>query len=163
MTRRKVGGDERTLSTTQRDSEAARLREMGHGWLAIAQQLGYASPGHAHTAVQKLLERIPVENVTALRAMENRRLDAARLAALRILERRHVAVSNGQLVYQASDDPTAKPVPVEDDGPALKALENLVRISERVAKLNGLDAPQQVELSGAVNWTLVGVDPSDLT
>jgi len=160
MTRRKVGGDERAIKTTERDRTAAQLREDGVGWLVIAERLGYASPGHAHQAVQKLLDRIPVEAVEALRKSENARLDAARAAALDVLRRRHVAVSNGQLVYEDKD---GRQRPVEDDAPALKALEVIVRISERMAKLNGLDAAQQVELSGAVNWTLVGVDPEALT
>ena len=160
MTRRKVGGDERAVSTTERDRKAAQLREDGIGWQVIADTLGYASPGHAHQAVQKLLDRIPVEAVTSLRASENKRLDAARAAALAVLRRRHVAVSNGRLVYEDKDGAER---PDEDDAPALKALEVIVRISERMAKLNGLDAAQQVELSGAVNWTLVGVDPEALT
>ena len=161
MASRKVnGGNERTAERTERDRAAAQLREDGFGWLVIAERLGYSSPGHAYTAVQKLLDRIPVEAVEALRKSENARLNAARVDALAVLRRRHVAVSNGQLVYEDKD---GRSRPVEDDAPALKALEVIVRISERMAKLNGLDAAQQVELSGAVNWTLVGVDPEALT
>lgn len=107
-----------------------------------------------------MLDRIPVEAVASLRATENARLEAARLAALEILRRRHVAISNGQIVYEDKD---GRLRPIEDDAPALKALEVIVKINEAMRKLNGLDAPQQVELSGTVNWTLAGVDPKELT
>jgi hypothetical protein len=160
MTRKTPGGDERALSTTERDRTAAQLREDGHSWLAIAEKLGYASAGHAYNAVRKLLDRIPVEAISSLRATESARMEAARLAALEILRRRHVAISNGQLVFEDKD---GRLRPIEDDAPALKALEVIVKISERMARLNGLDAPQQVELSGTVNWTLVGVDLEALT
>lgn len=159
----RIAGDERTVTKTDRDRQAAQMREDGHGWLAIADKLGYASPGHAHNAVRQLIDRIPVEAVQSLRRHETARLEAARVSAIEVLRRRHVAISNGQIVYMPNDDPKTKPRPIEDDGPALKALEVIVKISERLAKLNGLDAPQQVELSGAVNWTLVGVDPEELS
>lgn len=156
------GAQNRTLKTVERDREAAQLREDGHTWLDIAGRLGYASAGAAHTAVKRLLDRIPVEAVAELRATENRRLEAARVAALDILRRRHIAVSNGRLVYIA-DEATGAERPVEDDGPALKALEVIVKIDEAVRKLNGLDAPQQIELAGQVTWKVVGIDPTELT
>lgn len=159
-TRKASTGAPRVLSRTDRDREAAQLREDGHSWLAITDKLGYSSPGHAHDAVKRLLDRIPVEAVASLRATENARLEAARLAALEILRRRHVAISNGQIVYEDKD---GRLRPIEDDAPALKALEVIVKINEAMRKLNGLDAPQQVELSGTVNWTLAGVDPKELT
>jgi hypothetical protein len=151
---------EPTVALRERDRNAAQLREDGWHWAAIAEHLGYASPGAAHTAVKRMLDRIPVEAVAELRATENQRLAAARKAALDILRRRHIAVSQGRLVYETVDGVEK---PVEDDAPALKALEVLVKIDEAVRKLNGLDSPQQIELSGAVNWTLVGVDPDALT
>lgn len=158
MVARKAG-DQREISKVERDTVAAKLREDGHSWIEIARKLGYASPGHACQAVKKLLDRIPVEAIADLRATENARLEAMRLSAIGILRNRHIAYSNGRLVYEIKG---GVEVPVTDDGPALKALEVLIKVDEAVRRLNGLDAPQQLSLSGSVNVTLVGVDVEGL-
>ena len=56
-----------------------------------------------------------------------------------IAERFHVAISNGRVVYQGEN-------PVKDDGPALQAIDRLLKIQERRARLIGLDAPVKHEV-----------------
>jgi hypothetical protein len=50
-----------------------------------------------------------------------------------------------------------------DDGPVLQAIDRLIRISERRAKLRGLDAPVTGQAGATVRYELVGVDPEQLT
>lgn len=62
-------------------------------------------------------------------------------AAMEVLEREHVTVSNGRVV--SLDDGT----PLPDDGPVLQAIDRLLRIQERRARLLGLDAPVKRDLT----------------
>lgn len=146
--------------TVERDAEAARLRARGIGWQAIADQLGYGNPGTAYKAAQRALKRIVQEPAEELRQIELMRLDDMYQHALAVLERLHVAVSMGKVVrhrvpvpvldkdgFQVTDPGTGEPmtklatVEVYDDGPALAALDRMLRIQERRARLLGLDAP----------------------
>ena len=45
-----------------------------------------------------------------------------------------------------------------DDGPTLNAIATLLKVSERLSKLLGLDAPAKVEADTTVKYTLNGID-----
>ena len=53
-----------------------------------------------------------------------------------VLQRNHVVVSQGRVVELDG-------VPIPDDAPVLAAIDRLLKIQERRAKLLGLDAPTQ--------------------
>jgi hypothetical protein len=58
---------------------------------------------------------------------------------LEILDKQHVAISaSGKVVYNDGE-------PVLDDSVALKAVDSLVKVQGRRAKLLGLDAPTRVQ------------------
>ncbi|MDV9194326.1 hypothetical protein [Streptomyces sp. Wh19] len=138
----------RTLSTAEREAEAARLRSLGWTYQRIADELGWANKGDAHHAVQKVLRDTVQEAADDLRTLEVERLrgELERLAAVEaevwtVLKREHVTVSNGEIVRLDG-------APLPDDGPVLQAVDRLIKIedarrrnSERRAKLLGLDAP----------------------
>jgi len=73
-------------------------------------------------------------------AIEAVRLDAMERAAWEVLRREHIVIQHGKVVR-------INRRPVKDDGPILDAIDRLVRISARRAKMLGLDAPVKVEVS----------------
>ncbi|MFD5058244.1 hypothetical protein [Streptomyces sp. NPDC058394] len=131
------GGDGqfvRSLTTAQRDAEAARLRSKGWTYPRIAAELGFNHKADAYNAVKRVLDETVREAGDDLRALELDRLDGMYAAAMEVLEREHVTVSNGKVV-------TLDGEPLPDDGPVLQAIDRLLRIQERRARLLGLDAP----------------------
>jgi hypothetical protein len=122
------------IETAKRNGEAARLRSRGLSYQEIADQLGYASKGAAHDGVRRALQEAVQEGVDELRQVETSHLLDLRRAALAVMEAHHVVVSNGRVVYLGEQ-------PLTDTGPVLAAISQLVRISERLSRLHGLDAP----------------------
>lgn len=131
----------RTLTTAEREAEAARLRSLGWTYQRIADNLGWSNKGDAHHAVSKVLRETVQEAGNDLRALELTRLDALTAAANEVLEREHITVSNGRIVSR--DDGT----PILDDAPVLQAIDRLLKIQERRSRLLGLDAPVKRDIS----------------
>lgn len=84
---------------------------------------------------------LPLAN--QLRKQELDRLDQMELAVRGVLEAQHYVVSDGRVVKLKSEDGTEDALP--DDEHVLKAVDRLLKIQDRRAKLLGLDAPTQVE------------------
>lgn len=131
----------RTLSTAEREAEAARLRSRGWTYQRIADELGWANKGDAHHAVSKVLRDTVQEAGDDLRALELTRLDALYVAATEVLEREHITVSNGRIVSGTDGEP------ILDDAPVLQAIDRLLKIQERRSRLLGLDAPIKKDVS----------------
>jgi hypothetical protein len=106
----------------------------------IAAELGYTSRARAAEAVLQGLRDTVAEPSTELRALEIERLDALWRRAWQILDRPHLVAQMGRVVKYRGK-------PVIDDAPVLQAIDRLLRIQERRAKLLGLDAPVEVEVS----------------
>lgn len=136
------GRFERNPDTAIRDAEAARLRVRGLTYRQIADELGMAGPGKAHEAVQRVLKETVQEAADDLRLVELERLDQMYQAALKVLETEHYAVSHGKVIYLEEGGP-----PLADDGPILAAMDRLLKIQERRAKLLGLDAPTKANVT----------------
>lgn len=130
----------RTADTAERDAEAARLRARGQSYQEIATELGYADHTGARKAVQRALVQIVAEPAEDVRALQLEQLDRLALAALAVLERNHVTVSHGRIIRDENEQP------ILDDGPVLTAIDRLLKIQERRAKLLGLDAPARHEV-----------------
>jgi hypothetical protein len=86
-----------------------------------------------------------------LRKVQLERLGEMRQAALVVLERFHLVVSHGHVIEHNG-------APIEYDAPVLAAIDRLLRIEERIAKLCGLDAP----LESNVNATIASPSPEVL-
>jgi hypothetical protein len=129
----------RSPDTAARDAEACRLRTRAVSYSEIARQLGFSNSAAAHEAVQRGLREIVAEPAEQVRQFEIERLDGLWDMALAIAERHHVTVSNGRVVYLGD-------MPLSDDGPALQAMDRLLKIQERRARLLGLDAPVKHEV-----------------
>jgi hypothetical protein len=154
--------------TARRNAEACELRAKGWSYRKLAAHfdVDYKT---IYDAVQDTLREITREPAEELRTLMLERLDAelVRLngleeAARQVLERHHVTVSNGQIVFLGGE-------PLIDDAPVLAAIDRLLKIDEQRRKndesrrkLLGLDQPAKVEHSGGVRYELIGVDPQDL-
>lgn len=124
------------IDVAERRTKAINLRRDGHTWEDIATQLGYADRGAACKDVSRALAARLAEQGQAAdeaREIELERLDDLWRRALAVLTAQH------EVIYQGE----ATGIP--DDGPSLAAIDRLLRISDRRAKLLGLDAPTRVE------------------
>jgi hypothetical protein len=108
-------GRTRDVNAAQRATLALQLRTQGQTYEQIAQTCGYASRGACHDAIQRELSRVVVENVDELRREQ--------LVALDRLQ---------DMCWGLAKDP-------ENKG-RLFAVDRILQILERRAKLMGLDA-----------------------
>lgn len=108
-----------------RAAQAVRLRTEGLTYREIADQLDYPSENAANKAVLGLLRRAETEAVDALRTLEVGRLDLLWSKALR-----------GIVASETSPQGVSAPL-----------ISAAVRVSERRARLLGLDAPTQIDAS----------------
>lgn len=118
----------------QRMVEALKLRQKGHTYLQIARDLGF-SQSLAEQYIKEALKRLSEEQAEVTehyRALEISRLDDLYAKAYEVLEAQHYLVSAGNLVYRDGEE-------LLDDTPVLRAIDRLLRISERRARLLNLD------------------------
>lgn len=125
----------RGRDTAERDAEACRLRTRGHSFQQIADTLGFTDRSLARRAVQRALAEVVHEAATEYVQVQLEQLDALTVEALRVLEGEHLVASAGRLVLGPDGEPLV------DGMPKLNAIDRLLRIMERRAKLLGLDAP----------------------
>lgn len=110
------GGDERRLTIAQKRDRALSLRLTGATYQAIADAMG-VNKSTVKRWIDAAIDGVDKENAKQLVALENERLNRAMRAIW-------PKVIDGQL----------------------GAVDRLVKLSERRARLNGLDAPQKVDL-----------------
>ena len=103
----------------EREQQVVALRAQGFTWEQIASHVGYNSASSAHSAYLRAAKRAVIDNLETIRDFEGQRLDIAQ-----------TAIWNEVL---------------QGDIPAINTL---LKIMERRAKLLGLDQPirQQVEV-----------------
>lgn len=123
-----AGTFERDLEQAETDAEAARLRSTGLSYPALAKRLG-CSQSTAYDRVQRAIAAAPREAGEAARALEESRLDVLWEVAWQIAHGTYRAVSQGKVLDEF--DATIN----------LQAIDRLIKIQERRAKLRGLDAP----------------------
>jgi hypothetical protein len=136
-------GRTRTIATRENDGRALEYRRRGLSYEQIAVQMGWRSVSSAYGAVQRALADGAREAAEEVRAIEAARLDDLTRVLTRIMATRHyvVSVGSGRIVRHPDTGE-----PLVDDGPVMHAVAGLLRISERRAKLLGLDAPTRHEV-----------------
>ncbi|MEV5944434.1 hypothetical protein [Streptomyces sp. NPDC051994] len=109
------------------------------------EELGYANANAASRDFHRALEESIAEQHASIEVYREEQLielDYLAEEAHKILRARHyVVTASGRIV---EDPETGQPL--EDDGPVLAAIDRLVKILDRIAKLRGLDAPQRLEV-----------------
>lgn len=131
----------RDVHQIERDARAVDLRRNGLTYRQIAAELGFSSVASAHEAVQRGLMDTIAETNDEVRRLELDRLDHLARTALKILGKPHLVVSQGRVARHPETGET-----LVDSGPVLAAIDRLLKIQERRAKLLGLDAPAKVEM-----------------
>lgn len=140
--RTRNSGSGRFVKTTEgaeRDAEAAKLRSTGMAYADIARTLGYADASGAHLACSRAMRAI-AEPARDLRAIELARLDLILREAWAVMVAEHITVSQGRVVNHPDTG-----LPLKDHGPVLAAIDRILKIAERRARLLGLDAPTKIE------------------
>lgn len=131
------GRFERSADTAARDAQATELRGRGCSYQAIAEALGMSDRSAARKAVERALAATVAEPAEELRRLQLAQLDKLSRNAWRVLDTPHPLVSAGKVM-------TFDGVPLRDPQPLLAAIDRLLRIAERRARLLGLDAPIRV-------------------
>ena len=126
MTTRKKAGKSSParIDHRTRAADAVRLRTEGMGYREIAAQLGFSSENAANKAVLALINRTETEAVTTLRDLEGLRLDHLWRKTIRGIEQSEQT----------------------EQGVSAPLISAAVRISERRARLLGLDTAPRVDL-----------------
>lgn len=145
-----------TAESARRDAAAADLRAQRYSYQRIADELGFNGKGDAWRAVQRALKAIVQDSAENLIRAEAAQLDELYVEALEVLQRDHLTVSHGKIIYGEDGEPLL------DDAPKLQAIDRLVKIRESYRKLHGLDAATKTEVSGGVRYEIVGVDMDKL-
>ena len=144
------GNRGKTEQSRDREVEALRLRQKGFSYRKIADELGVSGPT-ALKYVRASLERLAKENqheAGKLLELELSRLDDLYEKSYAVLEATHYMVSGGQVVQHGDVD-------LLDDGPLLRAVDRLIKISERRCALLGIDAPKPTDVNVSIkNKTL---------
>ena len=91
----------------------------------------------ATAAVKRALMEVVREPAEQVRALELDRLDLLYRTALGVMARSHPMVQNGRVVRDEEGRS------VEDSGPRLAAVDRLLRIQERRARLLGVGCPDE--------------------
>lgn len=150
----------------ERDAEAFRMKSRGATLVEIAMALAYTDSSHVSKALKRHIDRIVTPAADEYRKLMDERLDHMRREALRVLETTHYKVNNGVVVHATLEEcgcpawetcPHAKPL--LDDSPVLAAIDRLLKIEERQARLHGLDAPVKHDVS--VSSVTVRVEGAD--
>ena len=123
------------VTCRQREARALQLRLAGTTYSQIGGQLG-VSESRSYRIVQSALDRLIREPADEVRRLELLRLDQLWVEATKVLHSSHVLVSNGRVVLHPGTRQ-----PLVDDAPVLHAIDRLLKIQERRARLLGLDAP----------------------
>lgn len=134
------GRFDRDPETARRDAEACRLRAQNLSYRQIAAELG-VDVHTAYDAVQRGLRDTLQEPADEVRRLELERLDELAQQARKVMLGTHYLINQGNVVRL-----TRRGAPLEDDGPVLAAIDRLLKIQERRARLLGLDAPQRVSI-----------------
>ena len=119
----------RRVKATEKQRQALELRKAGASYDEIARKIGYSSKSGAYKSVTSALSKMLKEPAEELRTLEMARLD-------RLLVGVWSAATQG------------------NQG----AIDRVLRILERRAKLLGLDAPQRRELSGPDGGPIETID-----
>jgi hypothetical protein len=122
----------RTLDTVERDARVAELRAQQFTFAEIADQVGFSDASGARKAYERAVAAIIEPAAAEARAVESLKLDA--------IERRAWAMVNAV----ATDD-DGNPLPLKDGELRLAAGNQLLRVAQRRAALNGWDAPTRLE------------------
>jgi DNA-binding CsgD family transcriptional regulator len=130
-----------------RRTQVLALRIEQRPYTQIAAQLGITESTAKNDYARALadLKAEQASQAHAARDLELAKLAVAEQAAWEVLRRPHITVQHGRVVLDAEGEP------VPDDAPVLAAVDRILKVSERRARLLGLDAPYRVRVAAEVD------------
>lgn len=119
---------------------ALRIEQMPYAEIAarLAISEDVAEKDYQRAIEQRHIERNEQANLAV--TAEEAKLDALERAAWKVLRARHITVQHGKIVRDEDGNP------VIDDAPTLNAIDRILKIAERRARLRGLDAPVRTKI-----------------
>jgi hypothetical protein len=135
----------RRAVTAERRARLIQERLKGRLFEDIWEDLGYASRSAATKDFSRAFEIRITEQRTSVevyRELELTRLDQLTLEAINVLRTQHYAITPSGKVGRHPDTDEV----LVDDGPTLAAIDRLLKIQDRRARLLGLDKPQRMEV-----------------
>ena len=150
--------------STERDTEAARLRARSWTWQRISDHLGYGDEANVRRAVRKLREGIVEPAVAEYRAEIVAQLEELMERAQQVLDTTHYVFQQGAAVRMPGtvEDGADKGDGslVEDTGPTLRAIAELRALLDKKADVVGAKAPVKVDqmTNATVRYEISGVD-----
>lgn len=153
----------------ERDAHIWQMSLSGYTERQIGVEVGLSQARVSQIITRAIESRVrrPAEQIVE---RELAKLDDWETWARRVLEARHVMIRGDGVVMEPLlhpqtgvpllDPDTAEPLmrAVEDDMPILAALDRLVKVQERRAKLTGMDAPAKSEVQANFSYTINGED-----
>ena len=121
------------------------MRGRGKSYQQISDELGYGHRANAQRAIKRVMAETIAEPAEEARQFQLDQLDAMTQIAFDVLEANNYVVSDGRIVRDDNGQAIVDPEMV------LKALDRLLKIQERRAKLLGIDAPKRSEVV-TVDW-----------
>ncbi len=129
----------RMMIAAKRAKEAFELHLAGWGWDEIAAKQGYANRSCAWLAADRWMRRLVQVPAEKVRKIEVERTRLLIRKVMEVLEKHHPVLYKGKIVT----DPKTKQR-LENSAPVFGAIERLISIMERRAKLLGLDMPVKI-------------------
>lgn len=129
----------KAIAIREKQQRACDLRAAGHSFEWIAKELGYRSHEGVRYAVNAVLERDNHEAAENLRTMHGRQLRKLRLS---LWDR-----ATGEDPAVVVEDQQGRGVAVMNQE---TAIDRVLKILEREAKLHGLDAPTRAEVKASL-------------
>jgi|GEM_PF-1902587 len=133
------------IDFAQRRAKLVEYRRRKVPYADFYEELGYGSIQSARKDFTRALEySIAAQHasVEVYREEQLEELDYLAEEAHKVMRATHYVVAPGGRIVE--DPETGRPL--IDDGPRLQAIDRLIKILNRVAKLRGLDAPQKLEV-----------------
>lgn len=127
-----------------RRTKLVQYRRQKRPYADIFEELGYSSVQAASRDFSRALAEAIAnrdESVEVYREEQIQELDYLAEEAHRVLRGEYFVVSNSGKIVEHPD--TGQPL--HDEGPKLAAMDRIVKISDRIAKLRGLDSPTRIE------------------
>jgi hypothetical protein len=139
------------IESQERGALIVKMKREGKSFTTIGEGLGL-SRQRCHEIFHEHLRNLSAVDVQEYRATELERLEYLREQVQQVIDRRHYLAHQGKITN------------IEDDGPLLAAVDRDIKISERIAKLVGADAPVRTEFGGSIHNTyeLIGFTPDTI-
>ena len=147
----------------ERNAQIWRLRLENKTQREIATAVGL-SQAQVSAVLAEMIKDRKDEASEALREFEVGKLDRLERAMLDVLDREHLTIQGGKVVrdsYVREDGTEYDGEPYRDDGPAMAAVDRLLKIAQRRAALLGLDSPTKIEQT-SYDYTIQGLSLDDL-